>query len=792
MGMLRNYITTGVRYLLRNPVYAVINVFGLSIGVTCALLILLFIKNEFSYDDFHANGDRLYRLVFEFSDPEGRVRSPQMTAPVGPDMAAEFPEVAGYVRFTHPENGFFTYEGKTYSAEEVMYADSTLFGMFSFELLRGDPGQALAAPYSLVIGEELAGAMFGAEDPIGKTVRWNNRDELTITGVVRHPPSNSHVQFSSLISFSSRYRDPNSFMDWNGGMQYYHYLELVPGADPAELEKKFPEFMDRKINYLYKKGGASISAFLQPFADIHLHSGFTGEIGPTGSMGTIYVYSAIALFILFIACINFMNLTTAMATKRAREVGMRKIFGAGRPALMRQFLGESVLMSFVALVIALILVEILLPSYDRIVQRGLVLYQWGNLDLLLGIPVIILGVGLLAGWYPALYLSAYRPVVVLKGIFRGIKGYAGLRNSLVFFQFAISIVLIICTLVIYAQLGYIRSLDVGYRKDNILVLSFTSDSFKRRATELKEKLAELPDVIRTTATSEVPGNGFTSNGYRPEGYDRWITFNAVDVDPDYVSTLGLQVLSGRSFSRDFPTDKEAYMVNQTLARQLNWDDPVGKTLYRNGNHPIIGVVRDFQFASVHQEIGPLVFTMNPFIGYNYLLVRYHTANLPALIDKISEIWRGADPNEPFEYTFLDDEFDLVYSSEKQMSRLLLYVAVLAILIACMGLFGLALYNTEQSTREIGVRKVFGSTVSGVVRLLSGRFTRYVVLANLLAWPVAYLIIRKYMQMYAYRISFPAWIFLVTALIVYLVALLTIAYQSYRAGTTNPGDTLRYE
>ena len=388
--MLRNYITTALRYLLWNPVYAAINVFGLSIGLTCALLILLFIKNEFSYDRFHGKKDHLYRLVFEFTDQEGEVRSPQMTAPVGPDMVKEFPEIIRAARFTRPENGFFSLDGSTYAVERVTYADSTLFRMFSFELTRGDPERALTEPYSLVLGEEMAANIFGEEDPIGKVLRWNNRDDLRVTGIVKSPPSNSHLQFSSLISFSSRYRDRRLYMDWNGGMQYYHYLELVPGANTAELEEKFPDFMYEKINYIYEEAGASIAAFLQPVTDIHLHSGYVGEIGPTGSMSNIYIYSAIALFILFIACINFMNLTTALATKRAKEIGMRKVFGAGRPSLIRQFLGESVIMSLVALVIALILVEILLPSYEQIVQRELDLYQLRNLDLLLGIPGRIL------------------------------------------------------------------------------------------------------------------------------------------------------------------------------------------------------------------------------------------------------------------------------------------------------------------------------------------------------------------------------------------------------------------
>ncbi len=790
--MLRNYFTTAIRYLSKNPVYAGINIFGLSIGLTCALLILIFINNELSYDRFHDKKDNIYRLVFELSTKGREIHTPQMVAAVGPDMVTEFPEVVSAVRFTQPEEGFFGYDESTFNIEKLCYSDSNLFRMFSFELLSGDPDNCLAAPYSLVITEDLARKIFGDENPIGKMLRWNNRDDLTVTGVMKMPPSNSHINFNALISMSTHYRDNKHRMNWSGGMQYYHYLELLPGADVEGLEGKFPDFMYEKINRQYEKAGVSISASLQRFTDIHLSSDLVGEMSASGSRSAIYLYAAIALFILFIACINFMNLTTALATKRAKEVGMRKVFGAGRSSLIRQFLGESVIMSLMGLLIALILVEILLPTYEQMVQRDLEIYLWRNLDLIIGIPVLVIFVGLLAGSYPAFYLSSFKPVAVLKGIFRGGRGYTGLRNSLVFFQFAISIILIISTLVIYVQLGYIQSMDVGYRKDDILILQFTSDSFKKKYPELKEKLAKFPDVVSTSAASEVPGAGFSSDGYRPEGFEDVIMFNVVDVDYDFVNTLGLQVMEGRSFSKDFSTDQEAYMINEALAKQLGWDDPVGKIINRDGDHVIIGLVKDFQFASVHEEIGSLVFTMKPHSGYNFLLVRFNTQNLSQLIAQIARAWNQVDPNEPFEYSFMDDIFDQVYRAEQQMSKMLLYVAILAILIACMGLFGLALYNTEQRTREIGVRKVYGSTATGVVKLLSGSFTPYVILANLLAWPVAYFILKKYMQMYAYKIGLPAWAFLVTALGVYLVAVLTIGFQSYKVGSTNPADTLRHE
>jgi len=720
--MLKNYFITAVRNILRNPVYALINIFGLSIGITCSLLILIFIKHEISYDRFHEKYDDLYRMVFEMVNQDSRVISPQMTAPPGPAMMEEFPEVKAATRITGYRDGYFTYNNKSYKSENVIYADSLFPEMFTFELLLGDPEKVLTSPFSLVLNDETARIIFGNENPVGKVLRWNNKDDLIITGVIKSPPGNSHLQFTSLISFSSLYEDKRFYMDWNGGMQYYHYVELMPGSSKEVTEAKLPDFMDRHLNYMFEGSGYSIHASLQPLKDIHLKSGYVGEIGMTGSMSVIYIYSAIALFILFIACINFMNLTTAKSTRRAREVGMRKVLGAERENLIGQFLGESVIMSLVALIIALILVEVLLPAFNMMVSRELELYQVRNMDLIIGIPVLVIIVGILAGSYPAFIMSAFKPLHVLRGILSGERSSAGFRNILVLVQFAISLVLIICTIVLYIQLGFIKSKDVGYQKENILVLHFTSENFKNKYPMLKENLKNLPGIVKTSATSEIPGAGFTSNGYKPEGYDRWIMFNAVDVDYDYIETMGLQVLQGRVFSEEYPTDTEAFLVNETLARQLNWTDTPGKTIEREGIHTVIGVVKDFHFASLHQEIGPLIFDMKPYLGFDYLLVRFKTDNVNSLINSIQTTWEKIDPAEPFEYFFLDDVFNEMYGAEKKMSSMLLYIAILAIIIACMGLFGLTLYSTEQRTKEIGVRKVFGSTVARIVFLLTGNFT----------------------------------------------------------------------
>ena len=791
--MIWNYILTAFRNLLRNPVYTLINIFGLSIGITCSLLIMIYINHECSYDKFHTKKDRLYRLVFEMTGPDGRTVTPQMTAPAGPDLVAEFPEVINATRFSTYRKGFFTLGEKVIEVNRVLYADSSLFSMFSFELIMGDPKRVLTEPFSLVLGEETAKILFGDTDQIGQVVRWNNAENMTVTGVVKSPPANSNLQFTSLISFSSLYRYKGLYMDWNGGMQYYHYIELLPGFPVEQLQEKLPDFMFKKINYIYEPIGASINISLQNIRKIHLgSSGISGELHPSGSKAGIIIYAAIALFVLLIACINFMNLTTARSARRAKEVGLRKVLGAAQTNLVRQFLGEALFISMLSLVISLILIEIILPVFGQMTGRKLELYQHLNLNLLIGIPLFVLLVSILAGSYPAFYLAAFRPVKVLKGIPSGPKSFTRLRNSLVLVQFTISIILVICTLIVYSQMEYIRSKDLGYNTDNLLVLKMTSAPFKDKYIVLKSQLANVPGVVCTSATSEVPGAGFTSNGYLPEGYENWLMFHAVEVDYDFIATMGLKVVEGRNFSEEFSSDRDACMVNTALVEQLNWTAPVGKIIYRETDKPVIGVVKDFHFASLHEEIAPLVITLKPYMGYDFLLVRFRTNNTRQMLYDIEKVWKSIDQAEPFSWYFYDEIFNEVYNDEQKMGSVLLYIAILAIIIACMGLFGLALHHTEMKTSEIGIRKVLGSSTDSLVFRLTGNFTRWVLVANIIAWPVAYIIFLKYVQMYAYRISFPIWIFLAATAGIYLIALGTTFFQSLRAARSNPADTLRYE
>ena len=789
--MYRNYFKVALRNILRNKTFSVINISGLAIGITCCILILLYIQNELSFDRFHDKADNIYRVGMEMIGPEGSDRGSQTTAAVGPTMVNDFPEILETVRF-NSINGYLNFKDKNYFVQDILYTDSTIFKVFSFELIIGNPGKALSDPYSIVLTEETAEKIFGKENPVGKFIRLNNKEDLTITGIVKSPPENSHIQFNSLISFSSLYEDSRLRMDWNGGWRYYTYIELMDGFPVKELEEKIPDFMYKYINKKYEQLGYSLHPIFEPLKRIYLYSDLGAGPGPSGSLSNIYIFSAIAFFILMIACINFMNLTTAQSAGRAREVGIRKVIGAGRKQLIRQFLGESVLLSFIGLIIALILIEIVIPGYNNLIGRKISLYGISAWWLIFGIPLFILIVGVLAGSYPSFYLSSFQPLKVIKGIFTSGSGKSGLRNTLVIFQFIISIVLIICTGTIYNQLNYIRNKEPGFDKENIVILPLVSDETRGNNEIIKTAFKSIPDIIEVSASSDYPGHGFTRNGYLPEGFEEPIMIHVVDVDYDFIKTVGLEILKGRSFSREFSSDPKAYLINETCAKHLGWGEPIAKIISRGGDHQVIGLVKDFHFASLYHKIEPLIFTMKPYMGYSYLSVRINSGNINTTLNQLKKQWEKVVPGEAFDYIFLDESFNRVYRAEQQFGKILLYFAILTIIIACLGLFGLASFSTERRTKEIGIRKVMGSSVSGVVILLSREFTRWVLIANIVAWPVAYYGIKKWLQNFEYRIDFPVWIFFATALLVFLIAIFTVSYQAVKAARANPVDALKYE
>lgn len=789
--MIRNYLKVTLRNLLRNPVYNLINILSLTIGIVCTVLIILYITHEISYDRFHENGKWIYRVAMEMTDAEGSRKTGNTTAAVGPSFLEEIPEVEQMVRLRYPVDGYYHFDGNQYYDPAIVYADSSLLQLFSFRLISGNPETILREPYSLVLTEETASKIFGDKNPVGQQVVLNEENYM-VTGIIQAPPEKSHIRFTSLISFSTLYKDSRFYMDWNGGWQYFTYIKLHEGADIEQVKERMKDFMYRHINYIYEPAGASLQPLFQPLFKIHMNPEIGDGFGPGGSPSSLLIYSAIALFILFLASINFMNLSTARATTRAKEVGIRKVVGAHRSKIIWQFLSESIVLSLVGMIFALILVEIILPKFNIIISRDLSLYTASNWKILLFLPLLVIIIGFLSGSYPSFYTSAFQPTRIIKGDTGPSKGNPRVRNTLVILQFFISTVLIISTLVIYFQIGYMKNKDVGYDKESVIIIPMVDEATRNRYQVIKTELLALPDVLRVSASSDYPGHGITSNGYLPEGFEEYQMISVLDVDYDFLETYGLEVVAGRGFSEAFPADKNNYLINEKLAERLGWEDPLGKTIFRGTDHTVIGVVKDFIFASLHEEIKPLIFSMSPYMGYRYLSLSIAKSNLQKSIQDIQGIWEKQVSGSDFTYFFLDDEFDRVYRSELQFRETLIYFTILAILIACMGLFGLASFATAQRTKEIGIRKVMGASSGWIMGSFAIQFTKWVILANLVAWPVAYIIMKKWLQNFNYRIDFPIWVLVITAVGISMVAILTISFHALKVANTQPAKTLKYE
>lgn len=800
--MIRNYLIITLRNLLRQKGYSIINILGLAIGLAAFILIVLFVNNELSYDKFHDKSDRIYRVSVEGIIAGDALNVAVSAAPTGEAMMRDIPEIINVTRIDEfAQSIHFSYNDKNFYQEGMLFVDSTFFDVFSFKLLRGNPSKALVNPYSLVLTEGLAEKYFGDEDPMGKAIRLNDKTNFNVTGIVADPPKNSHFHFEVLSSFTTQLKTngEQAYENW-GSLSLYTYVLLAKNADPKIVEQQFPGMYLKYMEDLSQLDNIKFTPYLQPITDIHLHSNLMAEIETNSDISYIYTFMAIALFILLIACINFMNLSTARSMKRAREVGLRKVVGAFRKQLIFQFIGESLILSLVSLVFALILVEISLPIFNQLLDQQLKLGLFDNgytFILLVGLAIVV---GFVAGSYPAFYLSAFQPIKVLKGSLTGSNKKPTIRNILVIFQFSISVFLIICTGLLYNQLNFLQQKKLGFNTERVIVLPLRGDRLRDKANILKTEISNLSCVSNVSTSRFVPGRDMDGSGYVPEGYDEnnpIIIFTNM-VDHDYLETMQMKILDGRSFSREFSTDSTAVIINETLVKKLGWENPLGKkiTTFRNDTTidlRVIGVVKDFHFRSLHALIDPSLMFIMPNHASN-LNIRLQNGNVQEHLESIREKWQEIEANMPFDYYFLEEDFNNQYKADQRTGEIFIYFTIIAIFIACLGLFGLASYNAEQKYKEIGIRKALGSSVQGIVFMLSKQYTKWVLIANVFAWPLAWYFMNDWLGNFAYSIQLSEywWIFFIAAFVTMLIAVFTVSYQAIKAAFTNPVDAMKYE
>lgn len=785
--MIKNYLKIALRNLLRYKIFSFINIFGLAVGLACVVLILLWIVDEISYDRFHTRAKDIYRVVEMQKQGEEPFPVAVTPAPLAPELKSRYPEVQSA---THMMAGWglkVEAEDQVFYDQPVLLTDTDFFRIFDFRILQGELESALQDPNSVLLSESTARRYFGERNPLGKVIKLHDI-EMTVTGVFTDVPSNSHLWFELVTPFEVLNELGWDLEEW-GSNSYYTYILLQQGTDPQRFEEKITNLLtEKEVGYFVKLN-------LQPLLDIHLKSDFIADLGGHGRILYVNVFSLIALLILLIACINFMNLTTARSSLRAREVGLRKVVGAYRRHLIYQFLGESILLTLVALVLSLLLVELVLPYFNQLTAKELAVDFFQNGLLLGGLFLITLITALLAGSYPALLLSGYEPVRVLKGnLLRG-KGSINFRKILVLIQFTLAIILICSTLVIYRQIVYIRNIDLGYQKDQII---YINTRFLDKDTEimLQDEFRKNPHILGVTGSNQLPLHiGNSGYGVRWEGKpdDFKPLVHTLNVDYDFLSTFGMELKEGRDFSRSVASDSNAFLINEELARLIGRESMVGEKLayYTPEYGTVIGVVKDFHFKNLHHKIEPLMIFLHPG-GTGIIHLKLDGYNIPAAVDFIEKVWAEIVPDRRCLYTFLDQTYEGMYRSEMRMGIIFRYFSWLAIIISCLGLFGLATFMTQSRIREIGIRKVLGSSVPGLVGLLALELTRWVALANLLAWPVTFYLIGLWLRTFAYRIDLSPFYFIIAGSVALLIALLTVCLVTVRAASINPARILTYE
>ena len=807
--MFKNYFKIAFRSLLKNKGFSAINIFGLAIGIATCLLITLYVLDELSYDKYNTQADRIYRVDNEIKFNGNYINLAQAPALMGSTMVREIPQVEQYTRLRW--YGSFLVKKGTENIQEGMvgYADSSLFDVFTLPLIAGNAKTALKENHSLVITETIAKKYFNRTDVVGNTMLINDTGNYKITAVIKDIPKQSHFHFDFFVPMTESYGSHND--DWLSE-NWSTYILLKKNADVKKVTAQLNPLIDRhvapqlqsavKISLAdFNKGGGYIRASLTPLTAIHLHSNKTAELDANGNAEYVYIFSAIALLILLIACVNFMNLSTARSSNRAKEVGVRKVLGSLKANLIQQFLTESFLISFISLLFAIVIAGLLLPYFNQLAGKEIHSSSLFQPFMLLSLVVLMLVVGLLAGSYPAFFLSSFKPIDVLKGkLANGFKR-SWLRNALVVFQFVISIVLIFGTLVIYNQLTYILNKDIGFNRNQVVTINH-ADVLGNETESFKNKLLQIGGVQSATATSYLPVNNYrnSSTYFTSPTLDPGTAINmqAWTVDENYVSTLGLQMLQGRNFSTQFLTDSTGVIINEAAAKFLTTKDLLNKKIYNLADMQtnaqlqfhIIGVVKNFNFSSLRDVVTPLAL----FLGKNNgtISVRVSSTDVPAVLAQIKKEWNSMAPAKPFDYSFMDDDFNRLYTTEQRTGQIFITFAMLAIVIACLGLLGLVTYAAEQRIREIGIRKVLGATVANIVNMLSSDFLKLVIISAAIAFPLAWWAMNKWLQSFAYRTNIQWWMFAIAGMAAIAIALITVSFQAIKAAIANPVKSLRTE
>jgi len=802
--MIKNYIKIAFRSLKKNKTYALINILGLSLGLMVALIVYLFVKNETSYEKHIDGSERIYRIGLSASIFGQEINNPNACGPMAETLRSEFTNVENATRINDISDVLLIHEETRLYFEDGAQVDSAFFKVFNYDFIYGNPLKATKEDNAIVLSEFAAKNLFGDENPMGKIVRFDDRIDYIVRGVVKKPKGNSHFYFDYFLGLNA-----TTDRSWTNN-NFYTYVKLKEGVDKDDFFKgmttnfykkvaaEVERFIKMTMDEFLAIEGNAFQYFIQPLEDIHLHSNYVGEIRQNGNIQYIYVFIVIALLVILIAGINFMNLSTARAGKRAKEVGMRKVFGATKKMLISQFLIESIIQSFIALLIAFILVELFLPGFNNIMQTELSIFNSHFVQTILFAFLITLVYGIFAGSYPAFFLSKFQPIAVLKGDLTKTKGGALLRKSLVVTQFSAATVLIIGMIIIFMQISFMQNKDLGFKGEQVLLVPIQTLRVAQNFETHKREFLKNPNILNISVSNDTPGNASNNGTQQIEGREDFLYMHSMRVDPDYIKTLNIELIDGSPFVKKTATDSTTYIIiNETTVKSYNIEKAIGSRmtidLGAKEYGTIVGIIKDFHFEGFNQEIRPMMLEYNP-SNNNLFTVSMKIApeNMNTTINAIEARWNEIEPSHPFTYEFLDEDFADLYAQQKNFGAIFLFMTILAIIISAMGLYGLASYTAQQRTKEIGVRKVMGASSTQLIKMLTKDFIKLVLVANIFAWPISFLLVKNWLSNFSYQIDLPFLPFFFATFLAVVIALLTVSYQAFNAANADPIRALKYE